>query len=70
MAGSLDRGELPLPDILDKITRCERSGMSLVNEVGEGLDGLGQLRALMASGRKPPYAQSKLRKTELFVVYT
>ena len=26
--------------------------MSLVNEVGEGLDGLGQLRALMASGRK------------------
>jgi uncharacterized protein (TIGR00369 family) len=27
--------------------------MSLVNEVGEGLDGLGQLRALMASGRKP-----------------
>jgi uncharacterized protein (TIGR00369 family) len=27
--------------------------MSLVNEVGEGLDGLGQLRALMTSGRKP-----------------
>src|SRR5450631_1178560 len=27
--------------------------MSLVNEVGEGLDGLGQLRALLASGRKP-----------------
>ena len=27
--------------------------MSLVNEVGEGLDGLGQLRALIASGRKP-----------------
>ena len=26
--------------------------MSLVDEVGEGLDGLGQLRALMASGRK------------------
>src|SRR6266849_10584592 len=27
--------------------------MSLANEVGEGLDGLGQLRALIASGRKP-----------------
>jgi uncharacterized protein (TIGR00369 family) len=27
--------------------------MSLVNEVGEGLNGLGQLRALLASGRKP-----------------
>ncbi len=27
--------------------------MSLVNEVGGGLDGLSQLRALMASGRKP-----------------
>ncbi len=27
--------------------------MSLVNEVGEGLDGLGQLRSLLASGRKP-----------------
>jgi uncharacterized protein (TIGR00369 family) len=27
--------------------------MSLVEEVGAGLDGLGQLRALMASGRKP-----------------
>jgi uncharacterized protein (TIGR00369 family) len=27
--------------------------MSLVNEVGAGLDGLAQLRALMASGRKP-----------------
>jgi uncharacterized protein (TIGR00369 family) len=27
--------------------------MSLVNEMGGGLDGLSQLRALMASGRKP-----------------
>lgn len=27
--------------------------MSIVNEVGGGLDGLSQLRALMASGRKP-----------------
>ena len=27
--------------------------MSLVNEIGGGLDGLSQLRALMASGRKP-----------------
>jgi uncharacterized protein (TIGR00369 family) len=27
--------------------------MSLVNEVGEGLDGLGKLQALIASGRKP-----------------
>jgi uncharacterized protein (TIGR00369 family) len=27
--------------------------MSLLDEVGGGLDGLGQLRALMASGRKP-----------------
>ncbi len=29
------------------------AGMSLMNEVGGGLDGLSQLRALMASGRKP-----------------
>jgi len=28
------------------------AGMSLVNEVGGGLDGLSQLRALMASGRR------------------
>ncbi len=28
-------------------------GMSLMDEVGGGLDGLSQLRALMASGRKP-----------------
>lgn len=27
--------------------------MGLIDEVGEGLDGLSQLRALMASGRKP-----------------
>lgn len=27
--------------------------MSLVNEVGDGLDGLGKLQALIASGRKP-----------------
>jgi uncharacterized protein (TIGR00369 family) len=27
--------------------------MSLVNELGEGLDGLGKLQALIASGRKP-----------------
>src|SRR3984957_16527862 len=27
--------------------------MSLANEVGAGLDGLGQLRALIASGRRP-----------------
>jgi hypothetical protein len=27
--------------------------MSLVDKVGGGLDGLSQLRALMASGRKP-----------------
>jgi uncharacterized protein (TIGR00369 family) len=27
--------------------------MSLINEVGAGLDGLSQLRALIASGRKP-----------------
>jgi uncharacterized protein (TIGR00369 family) len=27
--------------------------MSLANEIGPGLDGLSQLRALMASGRKP-----------------
>jgi len=32
--------------------------MSLVDEVGEGLDGLSQLRALMASGRKPGIAAS------------
>jgi uncharacterized protein (TIGR00369 family) len=32
--------------------------MSLVNEVGAGLDGLAQLRALMASGRKPGIALS------------
>jgi uncharacterized protein (TIGR00369 family) len=32
--------------------------MSLVNEVGSGLDGLGQLRALLAAGRKPGIAQS------------
>jgi uncharacterized protein (TIGR00369 family) len=30
--------------------------MSLMNEVGNGLDGLSQLRALMASGRKPGIA--------------
>ena len=27
--------------------------MSLVDEVGNGLDGLAQLRAVMSSGRKP-----------------
>ncbi len=32
--------------------------MSLAEEVGEGLDGLGQLRALMASGRRPGIAVS------------
>lgn len=32
--------------------------MSLVDEVGAGLDGLGQLRALMASGRKPGILKS------------
>jgi uncharacterized protein (TIGR00369 family) len=32
--------------------------MSLVNEVGSGLDGLGQLRALLVSGRKPGIAES------------
>jgi uncharacterized protein (TIGR00369 family) len=35
--------------------RCSSRGrrMSLVEELGSGLDGLAQLRALMASGRKP-----------------
>jgi uncharacterized protein (TIGR00369 family) len=32
--------------------------MSLVDEVGGGLDGLSQLRALMASGRKPGIMRS------------
>jgi uncharacterized protein (TIGR00369 family) len=32
--------------------------MSLVNEVAAGLDGLAQLRALLASGRKPGIAHS------------
>jgi uncharacterized protein (TIGR00369 family) len=32
--------------------------MSLTNEVGAGLDGLSQLRALMASGRKPGIMES------------
>jgi uncharacterized protein (TIGR00369 family) len=32
--------------------------MSLMNEVGPGLDGLSQLRALMASGRKPGIAEA------------
>jgi len=32
--------------------------MSLADEVGNGLDGLGQLRALMASGRKPGIMRS------------
>lgn len=32
--------------------------MSLVNEVAAGADGLSQLRALIASGRKPGIAQS------------
>lgn len=32
--------------------------MSLVNEVGAGLDGLGQLRAMLQAGRKPGIAQS------------
>jgi uncharacterized protein (TIGR00369 family) len=32
--------------------------MSLTNEVGAGLDGLAQLRALMASGRKPGIMES------------
>lgn len=32
--------------------------MSLVEEVGSGLDGLGQLRALIAAGRKPGIAES------------
>ncbi|AKQ55378.1 PaaI family thioesterase [Bordetella hinzii] len=32
--------------------------MSLVEEVGSGLDGLAQLRALMASGRKPGILES------------
>lgn len=32
--------------------------MSLVNEVGAGLDGLGQLRALLAAKRKPGIAES------------
>lgn len=32
--------------------------MSLIDEVGAGLDGLAQLRALIASGRKPGIAHS------------
>ena len=32
--------------------------MSLADEVGNGLDGLSQLRALIASGRKPGIAQT------------
>jgi uncharacterized protein (TIGR00369 family) len=32
--------------------------MSLVNEVGAGLDGLGQLRAMLEAKRKPGIAQS------------
>src|ERR1700761_5015808 len=32
--------------------------MSLVNEVGAGLDGIGQLRAMMAKGKRPGIAQS------------
>src|ERR1700758_5636828 len=39
--------------ILDSGQSKRRRRMSLANEVGEGLDGLGQLRALIASGRKP-----------------
>jgi uncharacterized protein (TIGR00369 family) len=32
--------------------------MSMVEEVGKGLDGLSQMRALLASGRKPGISQS------------
>ena len=32
--------------------------MTLVNDIGPGLDGLGQLRALIASGRRPGIAVS------------
>ncbi len=32
--------------------------MSLVNEIGAGLDGLSQLRALLSAGRKPGIAES------------
>src|SRR5687767_15938730 len=34
------------------------SRMSLIEEVGPGLDGLAQLRALIAAGRKPGIAHS------------
>jgi hypothetical protein len=42
------------------------SDMSLSEEVGAGLDGLGQLRALMSSGRKPTSAASGCRLRSLF----
>ncbi|HTJ93550.1 MAG TPA: PaaI family thioesterase [Pararobbsia sp.] len=32
--------------------------MSLVNELGAGLDGIGQLRAMIAKGRRPGIAES------------
>lgn len=32
--------------------------MSLVNEIGAGLDGIGQLRAMIARGRRPGIAES------------
>jgi uncharacterized protein (TIGR00369 family) len=48
--------------------------MSLVEEVGPGLDGLSQLRALMASGRRPGIAvtlQFELTEVEAgFAVFT
>jgi uncharacterized protein (TIGR00369 family) len=61
-------GTLPQPESLHNVVqphgritihkvtgRIKSSGrpMSLANEIGPGLDGLSQLRALMASGRKP-----------------
>lgn len=48
--------------------------MSLIEEVGPGLDGLSQLRALMASGRRPGIAvtlQFELTEVEAgFAVFT
>jgi uncharacterized protein (TIGR00369 family) len=41
------------PGIFEQRVRLEQPKMRLVDEVGGDLDGLSQLRALIASGRKP-----------------
>jgi uncharacterized protein (TIGR00369 family) len=40
------------------VMAAEKADMNLVEEVGAGLDGLGQLRALIRSGRRPGIARS------------